>query len=94
MSPQFKFRVALDAVKGLQSVGVIAAAHGAHPNQVTAWKKELLEGGVSLFERKNGKNREQDQQEERTAELERTLGKVVLEKEFLAKKCKELGIEP
>jgi hypothetical protein len=33
-------------------------------------------------------------QEMRTAELERTLGKVVVEKEFLVKKCKQLGIEP
>ena len=94
LTPQFKFRVALDAVKGLQSINEIAAAHKVHPAQVTAWKKELLEGGSVLFERKNARNRELEEQEVLTAQLERTLGQVVVEKEFLIKKCKQLGIEP
>ena len=92
--PQFKFQVALEALKELRSVNQIAAAHKVHPSQVTAWKKELREGGSQLFERKNGKNRELEDQEAHTAELERTLGKIVIEKEFLVKKCKQLGIEP
>jgi hypothetical protein len=46
-----------------------------------------------LFERKNARNRESEAEQERTDALERTLGRVVVEKEFLIKKCKELGIE-
>ena len=92
--PQFKFQVALEALKELRSVNEIAASNKVHPSQVTAWKKELREGGSQLFERKNGKNREFEDQEAHTAELERTLGKIVIEKEFLIKKCKQLGIEP
>ena len=67
---------------------------GLVPSQVTAWKKELLSEGSALFERKNAKNQEIDEEKERTDALERTLGRVVVEKEFLVKKCKELGIEP
>ena len=93
-SPQFKFRVALEAIKERSSINEIAASHKVHPSQVTTWKKELREGGSQLFERKNGKNREVEEQEAHTAELERTLGKVVIEKEYLIKKCKQLGIEP
>ncbi len=63
------------------------------PSQVTAWKKELLSDGSSLFERKNAKNRETEEEKERTDALERTLGRVVVEKEFLIKKRKKLGIE-
>jgi hypothetical protein len=37
---------------------------------------------------------EAEEHEERAAALEQTLGRVVVEKEFLVKKCKELGIEP
>ena len=92
--PQFKFQVALEALKELRSVNQIAAAHKVHPSQVTAWKKELREGGSQLFERKNARNRDLEDQEAHTAELERTLGKIVIEKEFLVKKCKQLGIEP
>lgn len=94
LTPQFKFRVALEAVKGLQSVNEIAAAHKAHPSQVAAWKKELLEEGSEVFERKPGKSTELKEHEAHTARLERTLGRVVVEKEFLVKKCRELGIEP
>ena len=93
-SPQFKFRVALEAIKELRSINEIAASHKIHPSQVTAWKKELREGGSQLFERKNGRNQELEEQEAHTAELERTLGRIVIEKEFLIKKCKQLGIEP
>jgi transposase-like protein len=92
LNAQFKFQVALEAVKGLRSINEIAAEYRVHPTQASTWKKELLEGGSALFERKNGRNRELQDQERRTAELERTLGKIVIEKEFLVKKCRELGI--
>lgn len=94
LNAQFKFQVALEAVKGLRSINEIAADYQVHPTQVSTWKKELLEGGSALFERKNARNRELEDQERHTAELERTLGKIVIEKEFLVKKCKQLGIEP
>jgi transposase len=93
-SARFKFRVALEAAKGLRSINEIAAEHKIAPSQVTAWKKELLSEGSVLFERKNARNRESEEDKERTDALERTLGRVVVEKEFLVKKCKQLGIEP
>jgi transposase len=94
LNAQFKFQLALEAVKGLRSINEIAAEYRVHPTQVSTWKKELVEGGYALFERKNAKHRELQDEERRTAELERTLGKIVIEKEFLVKKCKQLGIEP
>lgn len=93
-SSRFKFRVALEAAKGLRSINEIAAEHKLAPSQVTAWKKELLAEGSALFERKNAKNHDLEAEKERTDALERTLGRVVVEKEFLVKKCEELGIEP
>ena len=94
LTPQFKFQVALEALREVRSVNEIASIHKVHPSQVTAWKKELKESGSQLFERKNSRDRETEDEQKRTAELERTLGKIVVEKEFLVKKCKELGIEP
>ena len=77
----------------MRSINEIAAEQKLAPSQVTAWKKELLSEGSVLFERKNARNRESEAVQERTDALERTLGRVVVEKEFLIKKCKELGIE-
>ena len=92
LTPAFKFKVALEAVKGLKSINEIAAEHKVAPAQVSAWKKELNEGGSALFERKNARDDEKKEQEKQTARLERTLGRMVVERDFLLKKCDELGI--
>lgn len=49
-----KAKVALEAVKGMKTINEIAQEHGVHPNQVSQWKKELLENAGSLFEVKRG----------------------------------------
>jgi transposase-like protein len=49
-----KAKVALEAVKGTKTINEIAQEHGVHPNQVSQWKKELLEHAGSLFEGKRG----------------------------------------
>jgi transposase-like protein len=87
-TPRFKFRVALGAAKGLRSINEIAAEHKLTPSQVTARKKELLSEGSALFEQKNARNRESEAEQERTEALERTLGRVVVEKEFLIKSAR------
>jgi transposase len=40
----------------MKTVNEIAQEHGVHPNQVSQWKKELLENACSLFEGKRGPN--------------------------------------
>ena len=50
--------------------------------------------GGTLFERKNARDEECGELRKQTARLERALGRTVVEKEWLVKKCGELGIEP
>ena len=93
-SAQFKFRVAMEAAKGIKGVNEIAADYKVHPNQVSTWKSQLLEGGNAVFERKNARNGADEEQEAHTGQLERKVGQLVIERDFLVKKCKQLGIEP
>jgi len=47
-----KAKIALEAIKGTKTINEIAQEHGVHPNQVSQWKKELLENAGRLFEGK------------------------------------------
>jgi len=48
-SPAFKAKVALEAVKGEQSIIEIAERFDVHPNVITKWKRQLLEGAALVF---------------------------------------------
>jgi len=46
---QFKAKVALEALRGDKAVQEIAAKHQLHPNQVSTWKRQAIEGMADVF---------------------------------------------
>lgn len=48
-SPAFKAKVALAAVKGDKTLAELAQQFDVHPNQITTWKNQLLEGAAEVF---------------------------------------------
>ena len=92
-SAEFKARVAMEALKGIKPIHEIAADFEIHPVQVSQWKKTLQERMTEVFERKNGRSDDLEREMRRTERLERKVGQLVIERDWLVKKGKQLGIE-
>ncbi len=86
---QFKFEVALEAAKGLQTSSQIASEREIHPNQISQWKKQLLDEGASIFSNKNILN--EKKQNERETALYEQIGRLKMELEWLKKKATGQG---
>ena len=84
-SQQFKFKVALEAVKGLKTINEIASMYSIHPSQVRNWKKQLLAEGASVFGQHT--SRRLREQEARETELFEQIGRLKMELEWLKKKA-------
>ena len=83
-SSQFKFKVAIEAIKQLETANQITSRYQLHPSQVSQWKQQLLSEGKSIFER-NRKTAEK-KQVALQADLYEQIGRLKMELEWLKKK--------
>ncbi len=85
----FKAKVAIEALKGHQTVNQIAAEFEVHPSQVNAWKKQLLEESVDIFNQ--GRKQRTESVEEEKDRLYSQIGRLKVEVDWLKKKTGHLG---
>ena len=89
--PEFKARVALEALKGINPIHQIAKDFDVHPVQVSDWKKAMIEGASGIFGPGRQKAETEDFERERD-ELHAKIGQLTVEVDFLRKKSKQLGL--
>ena len=82
-SAQFKFKVALEAVKGIKTISELASEHGVHPNLISQWKQQLLKEGADIF---NHSSKKQPDGQEVETDLYEQIGRLKMELEWLKKK--------
>jgi transposase-like protein len=86
-SPEFKARLVLDILTGVQSQAEACRKHGLGPNLVAIWRTAFLEKAHLVFDGDSARSTEQA----RIAELEQVLGRMTLEYEILKKATSRPG---
>lgn len=88
-SPEFKAKVALEAVRSGLTANQIASKYEVHAVQVSQWKKELLQNLASIFEGKKSV-KAADENEDPT-KLYEQIGRLKVENDWLKKKSEQLS---
>ena len=81
-SDKFKAKVALEAVRGVKTLAQLAAEYKVHPNQISTWKRQLLENAADIF----SSEKKTKSQEEMTAPLFEEIGRLKMDIKWLEKK--------
>ena len=89
-TPAFKAKVALAAIKGEKTLAELAQQFDIHPNQITQWKGQLLDGAAGVFgsdSRTDGNGPAVD-----LTVLHAKIGELTLENDFLAGALGKAGL--
>ncbi len=82
----FKSRVALEALRGDQTIQEIAGRHKVHPNQVSTWKRQAIKGLGAVFS--NGADKARVDHDDEVHGLHAKIGQLTVERDFLAQGLK------
>ena len=80
---EFKAKVALEALRGDRTIQEIASRHKVHPNQVSTWKRQAMDGLGEVFS--NGADQARRDHDAEVHDLHAKIGQLTVERDFLAR---------
>ena len=84
-SKELKAQIALDAIKGQKTIAELASEYGVHANQISMWKKQLLDAAPAAA-CSSGKDKDAEKKEVERDHLYQKVGQLQIEVDWL-KKC-------
>ena len=82
-TPDFKAKVAVEAIKGQKTLNELASLYGVHPNQIVRWKKQAIDEMTTLFSSSTAKKDRAE--EELRSRLYQEIGQLKVEVDWLKK---------
>ena len=76
---EFKFKVALEAIRGVKTAAELCSEYGVVNSQIFKWKKDLLEQGADIFKSGSSVTKSDDMIDK----LHSTIGRLKVENDFL-----------
>jgi len=92
-NPQFKAKVALEAIRGEKTISELVSQYEVHATLINNWKRQLLDEASSLFEKGSSVHKGEESQQAQIDELYRQIGQLKVERDFLANRSAELGLK-
>lgn len=83
-SPEFKAKIALEALKELKTTSELASQYHVHPTQINTWKKQARENLPESF--RQSRTARQKTEQELTSPLYEEIGRLKMELDWLKKK--------
>ena len=81
---ELKAQIELDSIKGQNTIAELASEYGVHANQISIWKKQLLDTSPAAFD--SGKDKDAEKKEVERGHFYQKVGKLQNEVDWLKKR--------